>query len=106
MTKIIASINQKGGVGKTSTCYNLAYCLANKGYKTLIIDLDPSANTSKVYVEGKPKLTTKDFLIKKENYDECILNAKIDGNLIDNLFIVPSNIGLAITQREIANKSY
>lgn len=106
MPKIIASINQKGGVGKTSTCYNLAYCLAKKGKKTLLIDLDPSANSTKVYIEGKPSLTTKDFLLKKDGQNSCITAASIEGDIVQNLFVVPSHISLAITQREIAHKPY
>lgn len=106
MPKIIASINQKGGVGKTSTSYNLAYCLAKNGKRTLLIDLDPSANSTKVYIEAKPSLTTKDFLLKKEGQTACIIGASVEGVGVQNLFIVPSNISLAITQREIAHKPY
>lgn len=106
MAKIIASINQKGGVGKTSTSYNLAFCLAKNNKKTLIIDLDPSANTTKVYVEGKPALTTKDFLLRKDTQSSCIIEAKLNEIIVENLFVVPSHISLATTQREIAHKPY
>ncbi len=107
MTKIIAVINQQGGVGKTATACNLSRVFANESKNTLLIDLDPSANATHIYMQSVPQLTIKDFLFSKDLNNFCILPAFNDcGDPIYNLSLIPSHISLAMTDRELGNKSF
>ena len=98
MGKIIAFANQKGGVGKTTTCVNVATYLALMDKKVLILDLDPQGNaTSAVGIEKNKELKTIYDLIGGESqYDEVI-----QSTIIDNLFIIPSTVDLAGAEIEL-----
>ena len=70
MGKAIAIFNQKGGVGKTTTNINLAACLAYKGKKVLMVDIDPQGNTTSGI--GIRKRTLKRTVYEKVKYEkEC-----------------------------------
>ena len=89
---IIAITNQKGGVGKTTTAINLAAAVANKGFKTLLIDLDPQGNSTMSYVD--PRSVTRsmfDVLVSEEQSLEDV----IIPTTIPNLFLAPARITLA-----------
>lgn len=89
MAKTICITNQKGGVGKTTTTYALSLGLRDKGFKVLIIDLDPQGNLSfSVGAETEESITIYEVLKGEYNAEEAIQHTPI----ID---IIPSNIVLS-----------
>jgi chromosome partitioning protein len=89
---IVAIANQKGGVGKTTTAINLAAALALRGHGTLLIDLDPQANTSMSYVDMRQvSLSMYDAI----SDGHCPLNNVIVASTVPNLHVAPARIGLA-----------
>src|SRR5271170_1496087 len=101
MSKIIAVINQKGGVGKTATATHMSYCLSEIS-TTLLIDLDPSRNATKVFQNNMFNLTIKDILENK-NFDTDFAIYQTD---FDDLYIIPSHISLAILQSHLSSRTH
>ena len=98
MSKIIAFANQKGGVGKTTSCINLAAYVAAMGKNVLVLDLDPQGNaTSGLGVDKDSNLKTiYDLISGDSSVDEVILPTIVEG-----LDIIPSTVDLAGAEIEM-----
>ena len=98
MSKVISIVNQKGGVGKTTTAVNLAAGLGRQGCKVLLIDIDPQGNSTSGYGLNKRdiRLSSYDVLTKSAKIDEPTVETGFEG-----VSVVPSNMDLAGAEIEM-----
>ncbi len=108
MSKVIAIVNEKGGVGKTTTATTISYLLGKQGKKVLLIDFDGQANSTMIMGDKNPneieitistlinKVITKDSLPQKEDY--IIKNKGID--------LIPANSNLFTLERNLCNINF
>lgn len=99
--RVIALINQKGGVGKTTSTANLGGALAHMGHKVLLIDIDPQANLSlhlDIDILRNPRKTIYDLLVGNARVDEVLVPTEQK-----NLSIIPSHIDLCSAELELVN---
>tara|TARA_X000001036_G_scaffold220011_1_gene205942 strand:- start:2940 stop:3710 length:771 start_codon:yes stop_codon:yes gene_type:complete len=97
-TKIITILNQKGGVGKTTSAVNIASFLAITETPVLLIDMDPQGNASTGIGISNKKLSVYDLLINNKNINNAIYKTEID-----YLDIIPSNSKLAGAEIELVS---
>lgn len=99
MGTVVAVANQKGGVGKTTTCVNLGACLAERGHRVLIVDIDPQGNA------------TSGLGIHRQHLRQCVYDLLINGaeagellreTEVADLWLLPSTIRLAGGEVELA----
>lgn len=101
MRQVIAVLNQKGGVGKTTTTINLGAYLAKSGKSVLIVDFDPQGNATSGLGINKNELQTTiyDALFKKAGAEHVVKETGVN-----NLYILPANPSLANAEVELVSE--
>jgi chromosome partitioning protein len=98
LPRTIAIANQKGGVGKTTTAVNLGACLAELGYRTLVVDLDPQGNASTGLGLNIRDMETSmyDVILNDLPLEDCV-----EATALRNLFVAPAALDLAGAEIEL-----
>jgi chromosome partitioning protein len=98
LPRILAVANQKGGVGKTTTTVNVGACLAELGYRTLVVDLDPQGNaTTGLGIDNRSIETSMYHVVMHEEpLENCI-----EPSAVKNLFVAPASLDLAGAEIEL-----
>ena len=98
MGKTVAIVNQKGGVGKTTTAVNLSAAVGSLGRRVLLVDIDPQGNSTSGFGINKRQL-------QKSAYDSLISGTPVSETIVktryDNVFILPSSMSLAGAELEL-----
>ena len=98
MARIVAIANQKGGVGKTTTCVNLTAALHGLGYRVLMVDCDPQGNgSSGMGVKKTSHPNTYDLLINQAAPEECVVHTPYGD-------VIPTGKELAAASVELIGK--
>lgn len=102
MARVISVVNQKGGTGKTTSVISISACLAHRGYKTLVVDMEPQANATLYLGIDPPSLEVSmyDVLLRE---DASLRDIILSTNIKD-LHLAPAQISLAKTDMNLANR--
>lgn len=100
MGKTVSIVNQKGGVGKTTTAVNLVASIGSLGFRTLIVDIDPQGNATSGFGFNKREIndSTYDIIINGKKAEDVIIKTKFK-----NVDILPANMNLAGAELELVD---
>lgn len=102
MTQIIAVVNQKGGVGKTTTAINVAAQLADNRHKVLLVDLDPQGNATSGLGVAKDQAAQTSYDVLR---GDAQLVSAVHETHVAQLFVLPTNANLAGAEVELVNRT-